>query len=338
MSTAKQLEDTRAALERIQLFNVDSLARVDDLGRQMNFGDVLPSALAITDLYKRLSLVGLDDFTDGQLAAIHQQANADFQLFDQILKFESSESNAVNTRNTILGQISTRRDELFGQIWQYIAYGAARSTDTRLLETQSRAMLQTIKDDAKVLTDQLVQNKTDANTALDAIRSVAAEQGVSQQAIYFKTEAEEQETKATYWLDRTYWSALALAVFASAGLFLHRWEWLAPKGYSETVQFITSKVLIFAIIAYLLILSAGNYATHKHNAVVNRHRQNALLTYRALVAAANEAGTEDIVLAHAAACIFSPQETGFSGGKNDGSSGAKSVLELMTRGSGKAHD
>ena len=62
----------------------------------------------------------------------------------------------------------------------------------------------------------------------------------------------------------------------------------------------------------------------------SRHRQNSLLTYRALVEAAGEGGTEDIVLAHAASCIFSPQETGFSNTKND-SPGSKSVLELMNK-------
>ena len=64
---------------------------------------------------------------------------------------------------------------------------------------------------------------------------------------------------------------------------------------------------------------------------MNRHRQNALLTYRSLVEASGESGTEDIVLAHAASCIFSPQETGFSTGKGESNSGSKSVLELLTK-------
>ena len=57
----------------------------------------------------------------------------------------------------------------------------------------------------------------------------------------------------------------------------------------------------------------------------NRHRQNALLTYRALVAAAGEHETEDIVLAHAAVCIFAPQETGYSGSKSEGIGKSKSL-------------
>ena len=107
-------------------------------------------------------------------------------------------------------------------------------------------------------------------------------------------------------------------------------------GRYEQAQFITRKFLIFAVLSYMLIMSVKNYNNFKHNAVVNRHRQNALVTFQALVVASGEKGTGDIILANASACIFSPQETGFSqGGKSD-SAGAKSVLELMTRSATKS--
>jgi hypothetical protein len=117
---------------------------------------------------------------------------------------------------------------------------------------------------------------------------------------------------------------------------LHKLPWIQPENPTEAFQLITSKILIFAVLGFLLVLAAKNYATHKHNSVINKHRQNALLTYRALVEAAAGEGTEDIVLAHAAACIFSPQETGFSQGRGDGSSGSKSVLELFTKSASKS--
>jgi cobalamin biosynthesis protein CbiD len=119
-------------------------------------------------------------------------------------------------------------------------------------------------------------------------------------------------------------------------LFLHRIDWIKPASNADVFQLITSKILIFTVLGYLLIMAAKNYTTHKHNAVVNRHRQNALLTYRALVTAAEDTGTQDIVLAHAASCIFSPQETGFSHGRSDSTTGSKSVLELMTKGASKS--
>lgn len=330
MATESLLYDSKVALQLIQQFDVSSLGREDDLGKQMSFSEAITSAGAIVDLYKRISLTALSDFSDTQLNLIKIQAQADFNVFQQILSFNAAAVNAAATRAHLITTMKSRRDSLFDLIWQHIAYGVARNTDASVLEVQARSTIQGIKDQAEKLTEQLSTAKSDADKALEAIRAVAAEQGVSQQAIYFKEEAEQQEILAEKWLVRTYWSAAGVGVFAIFSLFLHKLDWIKPEGTSEMLQVISSKMLIFAVLAYLLLLASRNYTTHKHNAVVNRHRQNALLTYRALVEAASEGGTEDIVLAHAASCIFSPQETGFSNSKND-SPGSKSVLELMTK-------
>ena len=336
MATEKTYETCREALERVQTFDPATLGRVDDLGRQMNFAEAVKPAEAIIAVYKRIPMSALPDFTDGQLNAILAQANGDYNVFKQILDFNAASSDAVSTRTNILNSIAARRDQLFDQVWQYVAYGVARITDTSLLETQARATIQGIEDQAAKLTEQLNKAKSEADTALSAIRAVASEQGVSQQAIYFKDEAQTQESLADKWLIRTYGFAGALGVFAILSLFLHKFEWIKPISNGEMFQLVTSKVLIFAVLGYMLILAARNYTTHKHNAVVNRHRQNALLTYRALVTAAEESGTQDIVLAHAASCIFSPQETGFAYGKGDTGPASKSVLELLTRGGAKS--
>lgn len=336
MATTKNFETCREALERVQTFDPTTLGREGDLGRQMNFVDAVKPAEAIIAVYRRIPLSALTDFTDGQLNAIQAQANADYNVFKLILDFSAVSNEAIGTRTTILDNIKVRRDQLFDQLWQYVAYGVARITDTSLLETQARATIQGIQDEAAKLTDQLAQAKSDADNALSAIRAVASEQGVSQQAIYFKDEAQSQETLADKWLTNTYRFAAALGGFAILSLFLHKIEWIRPTSNAEMFQLITSKVLIFTVLGYMLIMAARNYTTHKHNAVVNRHRQNALLTYRALVTAAEDTGTQDIVLAHAASCIFSPQDTGFAHGKGESGAGSKSVLELLTKGASKS--
>jgi hypothetical protein len=336
MATESVFKNCTQALERLQQFDPESLSREDDLGKQMSFSEAVKSAEAIIAVYKRIPLSALADFSDTQLNAILAQANADYNVFKQILDFNATSSDASGTRTNVLAALKVRRDQLFDQVWQYVAYGVARITDTSLLETQARATIQSIQDQSASLTEQLTKAKADADTALAAIRAVASEQGVSQQAVYFREEAQNQETLAATWLAYTYRFAAAVGVFAIFSLFLHKFSWLKPESTSEMLQLITSKVLIFAILGYLLIMAAKNYATHKHNSIVNRHRQNALLTYRALVEAAGERGTEDIILAHAASCIFSPQETGFALGRSESSPGSKSVLELLTKGATKA--
>ncbi|MHB1285587.1 MAG: hypothetical protein ACYCYP_03330 [Leptospirales bacterium] len=332
MSTQAILKEASDSLERIQQFNATTLGREDDLGKKLSFTEAIPYAESIINLYKRISLDILNDFSDGQLNAIKIQSQSDFNIFTQITNFDSTVQNAPATRTQLITNIKTRRDQLFEHLFQFIAYGVAKDTDSSLLEVKARGMIQNIKDQAEVLTKQLDKSKKEADAALEAIRAVAAEQGVSQQAIYFKEEADKQEALADKWLTRTYWFSGGLGIFAVLSLFIYKWNFIKPQSNAEMLQLISSKILIFAVLAYLLILSARNYANNKHNAVVNRHRQNALLTYRTLVEAAGDKGTEDIVLAHAASCIFAPQETGFSNSPGgDFSPGSKSVLELMTK-------
>ena len=338
MSTPKALETCVSALKRMQEFDPASLSRDADLGKQLNFAPAVKPAEDIVSIYKRIPISVAEDFTDNQLALIAGQAQADFQLFSQLLEFNPSAGDAGGTRNALLVSIKARRDQLFEQVWQYMAYGVARVTDTGVLETQARTTIQAIKDEAAALTLQLGEDKKAADTALAAIRAVASEQGVSQQAIHFKNEAADQEDLAAKWLKYTYGFAIAVMLFAIGSLFFHKIPWLKPESGWEMTQLLSSKLLVFTVLGFMLLMAARNYATHKHNSVVNRHRQNALLTYRSLVEAAAGEGTEDIVLAHAAACIFSPQDTGFAPGKGESSSGPKSILELMTKGASKSGD
>lgn len=253
MATEQFFETCRDTLERIQTFDPTTLGRVDDLGRQMNFAEAVKPAEAIIAVYKRIPVSALSDFTDGQLNAITAQANADYNVFKQILDFNAASSDAVGTRTNILANIKVRRDQLFDQLWQYVAYGVARITDTNLLETQARATIQGIQDQAAKLTDQLAKAKLDADNALVAIRAVASEQGVSQQAVYFKDEAQSQETLSEKWLSYTYRFAAALGGFAILSLFLHKIEWIKPATNAEMFQLITSKVLIFTVLGYMLV-------------------------------------------------------------------------------------
>lgn len=256
MATKTILNETTTSLEKIQQFDVLSLGRVDDLGKQMSFSEIIEYAEAIVNLYKRLSLAALNDFSDTYLNAIKNQSNNDFNIFQQILSFDATTANAATSRTQLINQMKVRRDQLFDQIWQFIAYGVARNTDVSVLEAQARATIQSITDQSSKLIVQINAAKNDADEALNAIRTVAAEQGVSQQAIYFKLESEKQEELAGIWLKRTYLSAAGVGVFAFLSLFLYKWDWIRPHDTSEMMQFITSKILIFAVLGYLLLLSA----------------------------------------------------------------------------------
>lgn len=110
--------------------------------------------------------------------------------------------------------------------------------------------------------------------------------------------------------------------YAVITLFLHKIPFLAPTNTYDTVQLGISKILIFAVITYVLFLSARNFLNHKHNAILNKHRQNALMTHKALIEASGDSGVREAIMLQAANCIFLPQPTGYA--SSNGSSEASS--------------
>lgn len=324
------IEDTVASLERIQKFDCDSLSREEELGQAFNFAGAIEPARRLIRLYKQMSTSVIEDFPDNHVTQIKKQADADFNRFQQILSFDPKEqTNTIAQRDTLIKQITDSYNGAFNTLYPYISYGVSKSVDFQRLENEARATIQSINDKAGELTAQLNKHQEDAQNVLEDVRKVAAEQGVSQQAIYFKEESENHEALAETWRMRMIWLAIALGFYAFISVFFHKIPWITPTNTFESVQLITSKILIFAVIAYMLFLSAKNFLSHKHNAVVNKHRQNALMTFSALADASSSDEAKDVVLNHAASCIFSPQETGYI--KNENSSSNKSIVELMPK-------
>jgi hypothetical protein len=326
------LENAINSLTRMQEFEVENLPREDELGRSYSFHNAVEPATRIIELFSRLAPEALDDFGTTQLNQLQKQADACFKLFESVLTFDAKQGDANVVQQRLIRRIESAYQGAFDVMLPLVGYSLHKSADFQRLDSEARAALQKIKDEANEITKNLEQKQTDAENALEAIRTVAAEQGVTQQAIYFKDEADQNTKDAETWREKTIKIAWWLGGYSVLTLGLHKIPFIAPANTYETVQMAVSKILIFAVISFVLYLSAKNFLSNKHNAVVNRHRQNALMTYKALVEAAGEKQqASDVVLVHAASCIYAPQSTGYSPSGNGSGQGAKSVIELLSK-------
>jgi hypothetical protein len=308
----KLLEETTASVRRLQEFDPKSIIREDDLGKALNFRDAVPDATRLVNLFREVSLSVLPDLSGQYLTQLKQNADARYQIFSQILAFNPEAGGTPDQRRNLTNDLRNSYDGVFDAIWPSIAYSTRRSTDFGRLETEARAAVQAITDRTTELEEGLQKTKADAESALEAIRKVAAEQGVSQQAVFFKEEADAHEVSAATWLTRTRNAAVALGTFAVLTLFLHKIPGLKPDTPAEAIQFGIGKALVFATLGYALLLCARNFMAHRHNAIVNKHRRNSLATFEALVVAAGDEANRDIILTKAAETIFGPQATGFT--------------------------
>ena len=330
-----QYDETANSVKRMQDFAPETLPRVEELGREINFTAALKPATRLVNLYKRISTEALKDFPDNLLKQIQDRANADYALFQQILDFKfQGQENPEQTQTSYIQQVTNAYQTTFAQLRDVISYSACRTTDFRIIEQEARGVFQGIRDKAEEMTAQLEDSKEEASRILDEVRKVAAEQGVSQQAIYFKDESELHKNESETWKVLTIGSAILLVVVSVSFLFLHKWAYLTPKNNFETIQLIASKVFIFATLSYLLYLCGKNFLSHKHNEILNRHRQNALMTYQTITDAAKSDEGKEIILAQAAFCMFSPQETGYiKVVSNDASGSMKTFIDAIPKAS-----
>ncbi len=278
-----------------------------------------------------MSLTALQDFPDNTLTSIRDNANNHYNLFYQILEFDPGLQDPNPARTKIINQVASAYPPAFQALHPYISYSLHRSADFQRLDSDARATLQAIEDKSTKIAENLSQHEIDAKAALDEIRRVAAEEGVTKQAVHFNAEHEHHTAEAHSWQIYTVRLSIALGIFAILSLFLHKIPFLKPENTYDAVQLSISKFLIFSVMAYMLFLSAKNFLNHKHNAIVNKHRQNALMTHTALVEASGNDGVRDAVLLQASSCIFSPQATGYASGTENDVSNQKSMVEILSR-------
>jgi hypothetical protein len=324
------LKDSVELLDRVQKFPVETLAREEDLGKQMNFKEVVEPARRLVELYNRLSTTALEDLPLNLLQGVVQpHATATLGIFEKIISFQHSQGEGARTQ--FIQEVVDNYTNVFSALHPFISYSLHRSADFQRLDADARAALASIQTASATLTKDLTKNLDEAKRIVEEVRKVAAETGVSQQAHYFKAEADLHMEESETWRERTVKFAWVLGGWAVVSLFLTKIPWLRPSDGFQNFQLTVSKALVFAVISFMLYLSAKNFLAHRHNAIVNRHRQNALLTYKAFVEATGNAEQATVILTHASACVFSPQSTGYSQEAGMDAAKATSVVEVLGR-------
>lgn len=328
--TVDVLKEAKKSLTRIQDFDVKTLSRTQQLGTELSFSEIILPAQRVIDLYRRIAIAALDDFPEQILVQIRDYTNTDYSKFQDVLKYNPSEDNAGNNRRQLIEQIKQRYTQVFQFTHPYISYSVQKTTDLGRFENEVQAVLQRVRDQTEEIKNDLENQKIEAQNTLAEIRAVAAEQGVSQQAIYFKDEHDSHIRNSKFWLICLCVAVPVLLVYAISSIKLY--SYISPQNVGEIINLAVSKVLIFGTLSFIVFFCARNYNAHKHNAIVNKHRQNALVTYRSIVEAAKDTTNVEQILIQASSCIFSPQETGYSNG-NGKESGMtfSSVVELLNK-------
>jgi len=328
--TNNLIEEARESLERVQNFNANDLVQSRRLG-ESSFDRAVEPAQKVILLFKQLPATTLDYLGDEELTVVKSQANSIYQIFSEIQKFDLNAGDVFNRQNQTIDYLRNAYQGHFTRLHPLISYSIARTANFNELVENGRAAVQEIRDKTEKLMDEIEGQRSEAKKILDEVRKTAAEHGVTQEAMYFKEEADLHQIEAKEWRIRTNIMAIAVGAYGIATLFFHKVAWLTPQNTYETVQFTVGKVLIFFILVYMLALCAKNFLSNRHNEIVNRHRQNSLMTYRTLVAAGGTPEARDSILNHAAASVYRLHDTGYAKSGNSSGSSSSSIVEMLPR-------
>ena len=334
MATIEQenAEKTRldAALENLTSIDPKSLVRREELGADLHFEAGLPFFSRTLKLFNDLKNCSLDGISHNAVKQLADSAEKASNEFKEIRDFsiQKHPQNAIDIRNQSIDKIRNQYDNYYNIITPNIAYSVRKGTDFELLENQARSTIKTInkfKDEYLQGMDKL---RSESQEILESMRRAAAEAGVSQHAIYFSEEADVQGKAAKLWLVVTAifgFATLAFAVYSA--WFYSRAD--VTFSTAQSIQIAIAKVIAFSVLYFSMIWSGRNYRAHRHNNIVNKHRQNALSTFQAFVKATEDDATKNAVLIRATEAIFSPEVTGYLSREPEPKSGTSQILEVV---------
>lgn len=324
-----ELVATAESLKKVQSFDVSTLARKEELGSTSNFEQIVPTAGKLVSLFQKIPATALHDFPVEIVTTIKQYADTVINIFTDILEYKPDSQN-IHKKEEFEKLVRDFCLDSFEKIGKYAAYASSAPQAIEGLKAQAAGNISKFIAESREALDRIKVIEDSANQALEEVRDAAAEKGVSQQAHYFDVETEINLAESGKWLDLTTLSGASIFIYTLALFFYN--EIFKPE-YNSIYQFMSSatpKVLMFSILIFSLYFSAKNYYSSKHNATINKHRRNALLTYREIVTAATPE-QKDIILRFVASCIFSPQTTGYSSASGGNSPTVNSAVELLMK-------
>lgn len=330
MATLEQREEiitkVKALLSELSAINATSLARTEDLSRDINFSDAVPHFEDMLEIVKQLDQRDISRLGHAQLNQIMTACTNLKNLVDQVNAFALNQNTPADVCNNLISKIKNSYDTIMEPLTLPLAFTATQATDYAKIEREAKGYHATMKTEAEKFAYMIETYRKDAEKALNAVKEQAAEAGVSTNAQIFLNDSNKHASISKKWLiATTFVSSLTFLVAAGfvALSFVH-----SPKSTASAIQYVVSKIILLSTLSFAIYWCAQNYKSQKHNETSNKHRANALMTFRAFVEGADDSRIKDAVLMHAAQAAFSNRQTGYDGNGDDTPS-INPVVEIL---------
>lgn len=318
------------SLHRIRDLDVNDLVQKVRLGENAFEAAIIP-ATRVQSLFLKVPIAIVSELSQSSATSLNNAANATYSRFQEILDFDLEEGAVKARRDALVGALQDSYNNAFDTLLPIISFSIAETTDFTQLEERGRASIQTISDSTAKIENEIKETLEGARALLDEVRSVAAEEGVLNQAQFFRDESSTHSLSAKKWLIAAICCGVVLLAYTSSTLIFSQSSIFQAATTYGSVQIAVSKVLLFSVLTYSVLSCVKIYRSHRHNSVVNKHRQNALMTYRTLSEAGATPEARDIILNHAAAAIYAPVDSGYVSNEERGYGSSLPTISLSPK-------
>jgi len=284
----------------------------------------------IQNLYREVSSANLDFMPPNIAEGFANKAESVVRALSRVQDFNIKSGGDLNqTAAQIIQDVAGTWRESFDYGALPIAYALTISGAisghinkmTIAMEGWDKAFKDVVNgftDRSNELEKQVEGRVSDLEKTIKAAREAAKLEGVAQQATAFDEQAKSDRNAARLWLVASIASVI-VGLILVWGMFLGNWVKVAGTDPASDPKVITpgfvqqtvARILIMTLVYAAVVWCARNYFASRHNYTVNRHRRNAMQTFRAFVEGSQDKATQDFILRQAAQCAFSPQQTGY---------------------------
>lgn len=173
------------------------------------------------------------------------------------------------------------------------------------------------------LKSDMNSNTSEIKTILNELKKKAAEQTISDYAIVFQNEAAIKNTIAKNWLVT---GVVMIILFIGTILIFNLNDWLPSEIFNNANQLlhynisnVITKLIIYAIMIFVISFSFKQYNICKHLNTINTHRQNALNSYKLFTQSivGEDFASQNALMIQVAKSIYEQNQTGYLGNENN---------------------
>ena len=332
-------------LEHLTQLKVEDVVQASKLGEMFSFSSAAPLVEKTKAICQSLASSRLDLASEAKLQALVNVTNELIRCIGEFRNFSPTQQpNATQRRDGLVIQFRSAFDQAFDVFAGVLAISQRQGMEQYEAEAKAAAeRLKAFIDEQHTSFDTYRKSaEKEINETLGKAKQAAQEVGIVQHSTFFKLEANGHKKMARCWLGVTV--LLAAATVYAAWVNYDRTFALLEKASATTessatqspsqgttpltIQLAIAKLIGFSILFSAVLWSGRIYRAHRHNYVINQHRQNALSTFEAFAKATDDSPTKNAVLLQATQCIFGPQSTGYLSQERE-TEGYPQILEIV---------